>query len=148
MPMESPLCGYLHAVEQALEAEGVWTDRWHCVARHRQGQREHVGIIEWCDNNPANTHAWPIGLALARFPDAWVWTGEVYDGWPERYEELPLVRWADPGDVALVVRHLLAHGPKAIPSPASPRRWSGADEAQAALDELAESPHAYDTFYP
>ncbi|ORT54221.1 hypothetical protein [Streptomyces sp. CB03238] len=148
MPMESPLCAYLHAVARALERDGVWTDRWHCVARHRGGERQHVGIMEWSDNNPAGTHAWPIGLALARFPEGWVFTGAPYDGWPERYEALPLDGWADPDDVALVVRHLLAHGAEAIPSPASLRRWSGAEAAQAALDELAADPYGYDRFLP
>ncbi|GAA1930766.1 hypothetical protein GCM10009753_75760 [Streptantibioticus ferralitis] len=143
--MESPLCGYLHAIERSLEADGVRTDVWHCAARHHGGTRQHIGIIEWSDNNPANTHPWPIGLTLARFPDGWVYTDVPYSGVPERHRALPLAPWADPGDVALLARHLLAHGPETIPSPASDRRWHGAEAAQAAL---AKHPFGHDVFSP
>ncbi|MEJ8654931.1 hypothetical protein WKI65_44545 [Streptomyces sp. MS1.AVA.3] len=144
--MESPLCGYLYAVEQALEVEGVWTDVWHAAARHHDGERRHVGIIEWSNTNRANTRPWPGGLTFARFPDGWVYTDVPYSGVPERYEALPLDRWAAPEDVATTVRHFLAHGPDQVPSPASSRSWEGAEEAQAALDHLAQSPNGYDRF--
>jgi hypothetical protein len=146
MPMQSPLCAYLYDIACVLEAEGVWTDVWHCVARHQGGERQHLGIIEWSDTNRANTRPWPIGLTFARFPDGWVYTDVPYGGYPEQHQALPLDRWADPRDVALAVQHLLAHGPEAIPSPASSRCWSGAEAAQAALDELARDPRGLDTF--
>ncbi|MFF4741316.1 hypothetical protein ACFY2W_36345 [Streptomyces sp. NPDC001262] len=148
MAMDSPLCAYLYAVEQALEADGVWTDVWRAAARHHDGVRQHIGIIEWSSTNRANTRPWPGGLTFARFPDRWVYTDVPYSGVPERHQALPLDPWAEPGTVALLARHLLVHGPEAIPSPASNCGWSGAETAQAALDRLARDPDGTDIFFP
>ncbi|MEV7468021.1 hypothetical protein AB0O20_16190 [Streptomyces kronopolitis] len=78
----------------------------------------------------AGSRHWPQGVSLGRFDtsgpprtsvpdlpqrdltDTWVYAGAPYDGRPERHEKLPLVRWAEPADVALVARRQLTHGPE------------------------------------